>query len=89
MVSYILHLAIDGKPIGMHVQRRHKHRHLYGFVVKILVFVNFLACHNLSVDARHHGIVAVALEMAAWTAEKVDHQQKHNGGDYNERYRNP
>lgn len=79
VVLGIYHLAVDGEPVGVDVQRRHEHRELYAAAFEVLPLVGLLQGYHLAVGGRHHGVNRVAGEMAAGGAVEVHNQkEEHN-----------
>ena len=86
---YKLHLAVDGEPVGMYVERTHEDRNHQSFVVEILVLLCFLNHDDLAVGRCHNEFIGVAIEVADRTAVEVERHHpgcaKDEGKDY-ERY---
>ena len=72
-----LHLAIDGEPVGMYVQRTHEDRDHQAFVVKVLVFLSLFYYHDLAVGRRNNQLIRVTVVIADRAAIEV---QRHEPG---------
>lgn len=56
------YFAIDREPVGMHVEKGHEYRQLYGLAVQILLLEGFLEGNYGTVGRCHDGIGPDRLE---------------------------
>ena len=82
--------AVDGEPVGMHVERAHEDGDHEAAVMKIPVLVNFLHHHDLPVGRSHDNVLGVvdveAAHRAAVEIEKDKVEGARNGYENPERY---
>ena len=74
-------LAVDGEPVGMHVENAHEHRQLEAAALQHLGLVNLLEGDYLAVGRRHNGAVGIAGIDAAGRAEKVNDEHIQHAKD--------
>ena len=73
VVSYGLHLAVNGEPVGVYVEEAHEDAHHDAALVEVDVLVDFLDHYYASVCRRYHESRCVFFgEEADGAAEEVD-----------------
>ena len=80
LMLYQLHMTVDRKPVGMHVEEAHEYRYHDTALMEILVFIHFLYHHHLAVGRSHNEVVGVVdIQKPLRTAEEIEHDEVKHG----------
>ena len=89
MVYGIDNLAVDGKPVGMHIHRTHEHTELDATAFQIFRLIGLFESDNLSVGRSHDGVDRITRKIAARRAVEVHHKQVEHHRNTGQDRRNP
>jgi len=68
-----LHLAVNGEPVGVYIEKAHEDTHHNPLVVEVCVFLNLFDYNHLAVGWSDHDIFRVSVEESLRTAEEIDY----------------
>ena len=85
LVVHELHLAVNGKPVGMNVEKAHEYAYHQPLVVEVFVLDNFLDHHHLAVGRGNDHLFRIAVEITLRATEKVDDDGIHRAENDDER----
>jgi hypothetical protein len=80
------YLTVNGKPVGMYIQRTHEDRDHQSLIVEIFSFFNLLNHNNLTIGRSNDQFVGIAIEIADRTAVEVE---SHEPGGTKDDYKDP
>ena len=68
LVVHAFHTPVDGKPVGVHVEKAHENGYHEARLVEILVFLHFFHHHHLAVGRGHHDFLNKVLVKITYRA---------------------
>ena len=86
LVMNELYLAVDGEPVGMHVERTHEDGDHQALVVEILILLSLFHHYNLTVGRSHDQFLRIAVEVADGTTVEIE---GHEPGGTEDGYEDP
>ncbi len=78
VMGHVIDRAVNRKPIGMHIERRHEDRHHHRLRQQPFALEHTLHGHHLAVDRADHAVSALAPVMAFRTSEEIEHKHIYN-----------
>ena len=85
LVHHLLHLAINGEPVGMHIEQTHEDGDHEALLMEILVLHDFLYNHYLTVGRSNDKTLRVVLKKTYRTTVKIQHNKPCCTEDYGKR----
>ena len=87
---YMFHMPVNGKPVGVNVEKTHEDAYHDALFMKILVFIHFFYDYDTAVGRCHNDVFGIFLgKVSDGTTEEIDNHtvQSHcHGYEEPERY---